>query len=309
MKENISKNKVWQIIGVAVLCAVCVLTAVLGVVFGMNHSSEDLNVSKDMSNNDIVVNATEENGIMLTSGVATTAADGTTSKVLTATISPSNALTDGFTWSVAFKNASSNWAKGKTVTDYVTVTKDTSSDLKATVTCKKAFGEQIVVTIKCDYTDASASATLDYKARVASGSVKFTGLTSLSENITLNVDGTSTGNFTFTGGLGGYQHPKYTLSLNDIVLSDGTIKGSLSVRIVDVSDKNLSLFAGKDILDIENQYTFEFEDQTFEESFSRTDLLCVQLLVGGEVVKEWNVGVNEPQFASSVSLDVTTIVF
>lgn len=50
MNNRLTKSKVWQIIGVAVLCAVCVLTAVLGVVFGMNHSSEDLNVSKDMSN-------------------------------------------------------------------------------------------------------------------------------------------------------------------------------------------------------------------------------------------------------------------
>ena len=55
MKENISKNKVWQIVGVSVLCAVLVLGAVLGVVFGMNHSSEDLNVSKDMSEQDGLV--------------------------------------------------------------------------------------------------------------------------------------------------------------------------------------------------------------------------------------------------------------
>lgn len=107
------ENKVWQIIGVAVLCAVCVLTAVLGIVFGMNHSSEDLNVSKDMSDNDIVVNATEENGIMLTSGVATTAADGTKSKVLTATVTPSAASKLDYTWSVAFKNSNSTWAKAE----------------------------------------------------------------------------------------------------------------------------------------------------------------------------------------------------
>lgn len=44
-----TKNKVWQIIGVAVLCALCVLGAVLGVVFGMNHSTEDLNVSMAIS--------------------------------------------------------------------------------------------------------------------------------------------------------------------------------------------------------------------------------------------------------------------
>ena len=67
MNNRLTKSKVWQIIGVAVLCAVCVLTAVLGVVFGMNHSSEDLNVSKDMSNQDnIVVETVHEEGIKLT---------------------------------------------------------------------------------------------------------------------------------------------------------------------------------------------------------------------------------------------------
>ena len=162
MKNNLTKSKVWQIICVAVLCAVCVLTAVLGVVFGMNHSSEDLNVSKDMSNNDIVVNATEENGIMLTSGVATTAADGTKSKVLTATVTPSEASKLDYTWSVAFKNSNSTWAKNKTVTDYVTVSQDSSNKLKATVTYKKAFSEQIVVTVSCDLKPTiKATATVD----------------------------------------------------------------------------------------------------------------------------------------------------
>lgn len=309
MQKNISKNKVWQIVGVSVLCAVLVLGAVLGVVFGMHHSTEDLNVSKDMSSDDIVVSATEENGLMLTSGVATTAADGTSSRILTATISPSNARTDGFTWSVAFKNASSTWANGKSVSDYVTVTKDSSNDLKATVTCKKAFGEQIVVTIKCDYTDASASATLDYKARVASGSVKFTGKTSLSENITLDVGGTSSGEFTCTFGQGGWNSPKYLLSLSDIKLGDGTIKGALSIRIVHSVYKDNVLMLSDGTETLTDGLTFAFPEQVYDENFGEGVDLCVQLYVGSDVACEWTVSVNVPQFASSVSLDVNTIVF
>lgn len=48
MKTN-TKNKAWQIIGVAVLCALCVLGSILGVVFGMNHSTEPMNVTMAMS--------------------------------------------------------------------------------------------------------------------------------------------------------------------------------------------------------------------------------------------------------------------
>lgn len=317
MKENTSKNKVWQIVGVSVLCAVLVLGAVLGVVFGMHHSTEDLNVSKDMSDkpdDSVIMETQEENGIMLTSGVATTASDGTSSRVLTATISPSDARTEGFTWSVAFKNESSTWATGKTVTDYVTVKKDSSTDLKATVICKKAFGEQIIVRISCDYNAAvTATATLDYKARVASGYIKFTGKTVTAEDITLNVDGTIAGSFSSTYGGSGLYTPKYTLSLSEIILTDGTIKGDITLRLVHPNNKNLVLLIkGAEILT--NGLTFEFPEQMFDEEFFSEDAsgksLCVQLLLGGEVAKEWNVEVVVPQsFASSVSLDVTTIVF
>ena len=167
MKENISKNKVWQIVGVSVLCAVLVLGVVLGVVFGMNHSSEDLNVSKDMSEQDgLVISQEVSKGITLLSGVATTAADGTTTKTITATVEPAGAnVHDSLSWEVAFKDPSSTWATGKNVSDYVTIS--VSSDtLTCTVTCKQAFGEQIVLNVSSKTKNASASANVDYVKRV-----------------------------------------------------------------------------------------------------------------------------------------------
>lgn len=175
MKENISKNKVWQIIGVAVLCAVCVLTAVLGVIFGMNHSSEDLNVSKDMSNQDnIVVSATEENGIMLTSGVATTAADGSTTRTLTAKLTPENAVGLLLDWSVSFANPESDWAKGKSVSDYVTVTPASDGANVAQVTCKQPFAEYVKVraTLRSD-SEVYAECSVDYVKKLQKIDVMF----------------------------------------------------------------------------------------------------------------------------------------
>ncbi len=90
MKNNLTKSKVWQIIGVAVLCAVCVLTAVLGIVFGMNHSSEDLNMSKDMAS-DIDNGVLHNTTVRLLGGVATTASDGSVSQTITAVITPADA--------------------------------------------------------------------------------------------------------------------------------------------------------------------------------------------------------------------------
>ena len=93
--------------------------------------------------------------------------------VLTATVEPNYAANKAVDWSVAFVNASSEWATGKTVTDYVTVTPESDGALKATVKCLKAFGEQIKVTVTSrDNAEASASCLIDYKQKLAGGTLK-----------------------------------------------------------------------------------------------------------------------------------------
>lgn len=177
MKTNISKSKVWQIIGVAVLCAVCVLTAVLGVVFGMNHSSEDLNVSKDMSekpDDSVVFGETKSHGITLLSSNAVTYADGSTSKTLTATLTPENAVGLLLDWSVSFANPESDWAKGKNVTDYVTAVPTSDDANVATVTVKQPFAEYVKVraTLRSD-SEIYAECSVDYVKKLQKIDVMF----------------------------------------------------------------------------------------------------------------------------------------
>ncbi len=228
MKDNISKNKVWQIVGVSVLCAVLVLGAVLGVVFGMHHSTEDLNVSKDMSSDDIVVSATEENGIMLTSGVATTAADGTTTKELTATVTPSEASSLRYAWSIAFVNPSSTWATGKNVTDYVSISQDGSNQLKATVTFKKLFSEQIKVTVSCVLKpEIKASATVDCYKKLTDIVVKYTADNAES----VSCKGLNYGYYQEEDDTTGYfTYADYTTSIN-YAWGEGTINGEITCKV------------------------------------------------------------------------------
>ena len=161
MKNNSTRYNIWQIVGVSVVCAVLVLGTVLGVVFGLRASSEET-ITNPTLQDEFVVREQESVGITLLSGVATTAADGSTTKTLTATVNPADSLKKGYTWTVAFVNANSTWAQGKTVTDYVTVTENSSNELQATVTFKKRFSEQIKVTITCDNKpQVKASATVD----------------------------------------------------------------------------------------------------------------------------------------------------
>lgn len=90
-------------------------------------------------------------------------------QTLTATISPSNAADKTVDWTVAWVNAGSSWANGKTVTDYVTVTPTSDGALTATVECLQAFGEQIKVTVTSRAnTSAKAEATVDYAKQVVS---------------------------------------------------------------------------------------------------------------------------------------------
>ena len=86
---------------------------------------------------------------------------------LTATITPVEADDKEVDWTVTWKNADSTWAKGKTVTDYVTVTPTSDGALTAKLECKKSFGEQIIVTVTNRYNpELTANCTCDYSKRI-----------------------------------------------------------------------------------------------------------------------------------------------
>lgn len=121
----------------------------------------------------VTVAETTTNGIELTSstissldyavyGISTNAEKA---ELLTATAkSLSEAQID---WSIAWVNADSDWAKGRTVTDYMTVTPTADGATTAAVACLNAFGEQIIVTASVrDVANINAQITYDYERRI-----------------------------------------------------------------------------------------------------------------------------------------------
>ncbi len=103
---------------------------------------------------------------------------------LTATITPENATNKAVDWTIAFVNAESEWATGKTVTDYVTVTPTADGALTANVECLQAFGEQVRVTVTSrDNTAVKANATVDYTEKLSAVKATF-GPTVLSNGMT-----------------------------------------------------------------------------------------------------------------------------
>ncbi len=85
---------------------------------------------------------------------------------ITAKIEPENATVRDVDWTVYFKDGSSTWATGKTVTDYVTI--KPGQEASCVVTCAEAFGEPIMVKV-ASHADSSIFATkqFDYVKRIS----------------------------------------------------------------------------------------------------------------------------------------------
>lgn len=311
MKENTSKNKLWQIIGVSILCAVLVLGAVLGIVFGMKNAGADLKAPTDMSDkpdDSVIMETQEENGIKLMSGVATTSADGTITKVLTATVQPATAANVGYTWSVDFKNASSTWSTGKSVSDYVTVTQDSSNELKATVTCKKAFGEQVVVKIKSKFTSASATCTVDYMKRVEKVTLTINMKDhGVADHVYATLEqGQSYPNLYFIGTNDGHtdQPPQYKFQLA-VTYSDGTKMGDIELRSYQsgVGTSSCDLLDGR-----EGGNGYVTFDETLHGNGGEIGDIALRVMYNNEKIVEWS-SIKVIESASSITIDITEIVF
>lgn len=132
-----------------------------------------------------IVSDSENHGISLMSlqiPVAAYAAEGIdaqadTAYKLTATITPDIASDKSVNWSVAWVNAGSTFASGKTVTDYVTITPTADGALTANLTCLKDFGEPIIVTVTSrDNAEVNSTCQVDYRKRIilAPGPYRFT---------------------------------------------------------------------------------------------------------------------------------------
>jgi len=83
---------------------------------------------------------------------------------ITATITPADAKNKNVTWTVEWDSEAE--LKDKSVTDYVTVTADSTNSLKATVVCKKAFrGSTIVVTVTTEEGGYATSCNVTYEGK------------------------------------------------------------------------------------------------------------------------------------------------
>ena len=198
--NNYNSGLGWKILSLF-LALIIVAGVITGVVFWQKGNIVFNPVEQEQPNDEeddggAVINEGESNGIKLMSmkiapenydeyGISPMA---DTAYQLTATITPENATNKAVDWTIAFVNAESAWATGKTVTDYVTVTPTADGALTANVECLQAFGEQVRVTVTSrDNTAVKANATVDYTEKLSSVKATF-GSTVLTNGMTKSFD-------------------------------------------------------------------------------------------------------------------------
>ncbi|MGN0804945.1 MAG: hypothetical protein ACI4MS_06150 [Candidatus Coproplasma sp.] len=199
----------WVFTGIAFFLSLVLIVGLFLQVFGQGkvkpsewfntEQTETENEDSNLSSGGAIVGNIESNGISLLSeavplyssgddGVSTAAE---TAYVLTATVTPSNATYKDILWSINFKNSSSTWASGKTVTDYVTIAASGTNNSSCTVTPVKAFGEPIIITATTKDGGYTATCQVDYVKRISTTNITFNALTIGASN-TFTVDNTYT---------------------------------------------------------------------------------------------------------------------
>ena len=123
------------------------------------------------TDNSFLVSTDKNNSLMRLAVTPTNAIPE--SYTITATVKPDNATIKDVDWALKFKDASSAWASGKNCEDFVVLSTSLYGG-SATIRCKAAFGEQIILTATAKGTPTvTANCTLDYVKRVENTSITF----------------------------------------------------------------------------------------------------------------------------------------
>lgn len=144
------------------IVAVIVLAALTG--FNFNQMSEidfnaDTNESLTADIVDIeVIGDAVEKGVLLSSGEAIAASDGTWSKTLTATVLPEDSNNKLVDWSIQWQYTNQDFENRYSVLDFVTLTNDGKGSNVATITVHQAF-EGHPVLVKVTTRDGGLTAT------------------------------------------------------------------------------------------------------------------------------------------------------
>lgn len=150
----------------AIISLVVIVCGVMAVCVGCNEQAAIVAGTEPASDDVYASTPSKVKGVGVSHVLRAVTENGVTypSIEITATITPADAKNKNVTWTVEWDSEAE--LKDKSVTDYVTVTADSTNSLKATVVCKKAFrGSTIVVTVTTEEGGYAASCNVTYEGK------------------------------------------------------------------------------------------------------------------------------------------------
>ena len=172
--RNYNTGAGWKVLSIF-LALVLIAGAVTGLVFWQKGNIEfhkEVTEEPEVSEN-VIVSPDEGRGMTLSVRSTGDDADAGGEGIQTLQVIGGAVNVD---WEIEFADPQSEWATGKTLTDYVELTVAEDDSRNAMLTCYAVFCEQIVVTAtNLDYPAAYATATVDYARRIEDITVTLTG--------------------------------------------------------------------------------------------------------------------------------------
>lgn len=150
----------------AIISLVVIVCGVMAVCVGCNEQAAIVAGTEPASDDVYASTPSKVKGVGVSHVLRAVTENGVTypSIDITATITPADAKNKNVTWTVGWDSEAE--LKDKSVTDYVTVTADSTNSLKATVVCKKAFrGSTIVVTVTTEEGGYATSCNVTYEGK------------------------------------------------------------------------------------------------------------------------------------------------
>lgn len=159
-----TKKKIWQIAGISFLCVCILAVGVLGVVFGMNHTSEPVNLATADTQEEIIeCEMTYSNGIELFMSSAPVVNGDTLEQTITATVLPVNVINKEVYWSITWLNAEEEFETNNDISNYLTISATGDGSTTAKIVVHQAFaGHTALVVCRTRRGGYSATCLVNY---------------------------------------------------------------------------------------------------------------------------------------------------
>ena len=181
-----SRGGGWK--ALAIFLAIVLVAA--GILTGVFYALGDITFGKEEEQSETEAVAVTEDGKEIASGetvpmqdiifrtaqtlMAETGSEQDAAVTLTGKLYPEGIGYISAVWSAAWTDSTSEWASGKDVSDYITVTQTEENELQASVACLQPIGEQVVIKLTVSNENTlSAECTVDFAQRVTGISLKF----------------------------------------------------------------------------------------------------------------------------------------